>query len=358
MLGDVGVDAERNRLDLPRPGRARRRSARLEAEQALAAGPALPGDLLSRRRQARCPRREAIAKEQALFQARRDALGSETALLRRSASASTRRSRRCASRSRRWRARWTCRRASSTAAQAAQGRLHLAPMRIVQLEAMVVDYASKLEERRSELARADQRLGRQSICEIKALHNDVRQGGERPAQGRPPRASSEIEQELRKSEDAAARQVVAAPGRAARSSTSSSPRPARWCAPASRSPTSSRATPTWCSRPTSGRKTSATCAWTSRARVKFTAFKYRNTRMVTGQGELRLRRPPDRQGQQPAVLQRDDHRRRAVAAGARASSSCRPACRPRSTSKGRQQTPLQYLAEPITSTIRKARRPL
>ena len=35
----------------------------------------------------------------------------------------------------------------------------ISPSRIAQIEAVVVDYAGKLEERRSELARAGQRLG-------------------------------------------------------------------------------------------------------------------------------------------------------------------------------------------------------
>ena len=92
------------------------------------------------------------------------------------------------------------------------------------------------------------------------------------------------------------------------------------------------------------------------ARVKFTAFKYRNTLMVTGKvtyvsGDRLIDRAT-----QPALLQRDDPRR------------CRRRCRPSGDLKlqagmpaevyieGPKQTPLQYLVEPITSTIRKAGR--
>ena len=73
----------------------------------------------------------------------------------------------------------------------------------------MVDYAAKLEERRSELARAAQRLVEIDL-KIKSIAERLRAGGERPAQGDRARLG-EIEQELRKSDDAAARQVVVAP---------------------------------------------------------------------------------------------------------------------------------------------------
>jgi len=79
ILGDVSVDAERNRLtyraEIERAG-----IARLDAEQARAATLSFPASLLAvAKRDVRV--QEALAKEQSLFRTRRDALTSETALL-------------------------------------------------------------------------------------------------------------------------------------------------------------------------------------------------------------------------------------------------------------------------------------
>ena len=85
----------------------------------------------------------------------------------------------------------------------------ISPTRLVQIEATVVDYAAKLEERRSELARAEQRLV-DSDLKMKSLQNQYVQAASDQLKATAA-TSGEIEQELRKSEDAAARQVVVAP---------------------------------------------------------------------------------------------------------------------------------------------------
>ena len=79
ILGDVSVDAERNRLTY-RAEVERAGIARLDAEQARAATLAFPPSLLAAaKRDARV--QQALAKEQSLFGTRRDALLSETGLL-------------------------------------------------------------------------------------------------------------------------------------------------------------------------------------------------------------------------------------------------------------------------------------
>jgi membrane fusion protein, epimerase transport system len=79
VLGDVGVDAERNRLNY-RAEVERAGIARLAAEEALDPSVSFPPALLAAaRRDGRV--QEALSKERSLFRARRDALASETALL-------------------------------------------------------------------------------------------------------------------------------------------------------------------------------------------------------------------------------------------------------------------------------------
>jgi multidrug efflux pump subunit AcrA (membrane-fusion protein) len=81
--------------------------------------------------------------------------------------------------------------------------------RISQLEATVADYGVKLEERRSELARSQQRMV-DTALRIKALESDYRQQASDQLKVTAARLS-EIQQELRKSSDASARQVIVAP---------------------------------------------------------------------------------------------------------------------------------------------------
>src|SRR4029453_6207228 len=80
ILGDVGVDADRNRITY-RVKIERVSLARYEAEQALAPALGYPPDLRTASR--KDPRiAEALVKETALFEARRDALRSELTLMR------------------------------------------------------------------------------------------------------------------------------------------------------------------------------------------------------------------------------------------------------------------------------------
>ena len=80
ILGDVGVDADRNRLDY-RVNTERAALARLEAEQTLASRLVFPAELLAAAAQDERVR-QALAKETALFDARRHSLASEVALMR------------------------------------------------------------------------------------------------------------------------------------------------------------------------------------------------------------------------------------------------------------------------------------
>src|SRR4030095_1277719 len=91
---------------------------------------------------------------------------------------------------------------------------YIAPIRLEQLqgggrEAGVLDYTSKIGERRSELARAAQRAVEIDL-KMKSIQNDYVKAASDQLKATAARLS-EIEQELRKSEDAAGRQIVVAP---------------------------------------------------------------------------------------------------------------------------------------------------
>lgn len=85
----------------------------------------------------------------------------------------------------------------------------VAPTRLLQLQSAAADYAAKLEERRSDKVRAQQRLVDLDI-RLRALENEYRQQASDQLKAALPRVQ-EIEQELRKSTDATQRQVITAP---------------------------------------------------------------------------------------------------------------------------------------------------
>ena len=207
VLGDVAVDADLHRVN----GRlmAERASvARLEAEQALQLSIRFPDDLIEA---ASADQRlaEQVEKERALFAARRSALTGQTGLLReqrvhvdqevealRAQIAS-----------------------SSESLRLQQSELesnrnlrkegYVSAARVMQLEAIVADYASRIEEHRSELARAQQRVAEINL-KINALEGQFRQAASDQLRDAASTVS-ELEQVQRKSVDASDRQLIVAP---------------------------------------------------------------------------------------------------------------------------------------------------
>ena len=350
MLGDVSVDADRNRLDY-RVNTERAALARLEAEQAMARTLAFPADLQAAAQQDERVRL-AMAKETGLFEARRHSLSSEVALMQ------TQRQRveqeMAALRAQISQAE------SSLALQrkdfeANRGLLKdgfISPARLAQIEAVVLDYASKLEERRSELARAEQRLVDADL-KIKSAQNQYVQAASDQLKITAARLT-EIEQEQRKSDDAASRQVVVAPASGEVidlkfTSPGAVVRPGEPIAEIV--PDDARLMVEAHIRPEDVNHVHLG----QRARVKFTAFKYRSTSLVTGEvtyvsGDRLI----DKASNLPyySVLIAAD------AASLREAGDLRlQAGMPAEVYiEGSKQTPLQYLAEPITSTVRKAGR--
>ncbi|GAB3766331.1 HlyD family type I secretion periplasmic adaptor subunit [Ramlibacter monticola] len=350
ILGDVRVDAERNRLDY-RVQVERAAMARLEAEQAVAPALQFPADLLQAARQD--PRIEhALAKEAALFRAQRHSLDSGTILMG-------------AQRER------VEHEIEAVRAQIAQARQSLelqrsdlennrrlvdqgfvSASRISQLEATVMDYASKLEERRGELARAQQRLVEIDL-RIQTTRNDYVKVASDQLKATT-QQFGEIEQERRKSDDAARRQVVVAPAGGEiidLKYTSPGAVVAAGDTIAGIVPHDTQLVVEARVRP----EDIANVHLQQRARIKFMALKYRNTTMVTGQVTyVSGDRLTDRQNGQPyytALILAD--------AGALASigdfklQAGMPA---EVYIEGSRQTALQYLVEPVATTLRRAGR--
>jgi membrane fusion protein, epimerase transport system len=350
MLGDVGVDADRNRLDY-RVNVERASLARLEAEQVLARTLVFPNELLVAAKQDERVQ-QALAKETALFEARRHSLASEMALM------NTQRER-------------VEQEISALRAQIAQAQNSLAlqqkeleanrgllkdgfisPTRLSQIEAQVLDYASKLEERRSELARAAQRLV-DSDLKIKSTQNQYVQTASDQLKITAAHLG-EIEQEQRKSEDAAARQVVAAPASGEVidlkfTSPGAVVRPGEPIADIV--PSDAKLLVEAHIRPEDINHVHLD----QNARIKFTAFRYRSTSMVNGKvtyvsGDRLIDRANNMPYYSVMIVADADALQTAGELKLQAGMPAEVYI------EGSQQTPLQYMADPITSTIRKAGR--
>ncbi len=350
VLGDVSVDAERNRLgyriDVERAG-----LARLDAEQARARELVFPSELQAAAAQDERVR-QALQKEHALFQSRRGSLDSEVALMR--------------SQRELIQQEMTALRAQIALVEDAL-ELHqkdletnrdmlkkgfISPNRLAQIEAMVVDYAGKLEERRSELARAGQRLG-DSNLKIQTIQNSYVQAASDQLKVAAARIG-EIEQEMRKSVDAAARQVVTAPASGAVielkvTSPGAVVRPGE---------TIAEIVPADASLMIEGRIRPEELNHVyleQRARIKFTAFKYRNTDMVIGKVTYisadRLIDPANNMPYFSVMILAEPDSLRSV--GEFSLQAGMPA---EIYLEGSSQTALQYLMEPITTTVRRAAR--
>ncbi|MEY2800630.1 MAG: hypothetical protein RL513_214, partial [Pseudomonadota bacterium] len=207
VLGDVGVDADRNRLDY-RLLAERAGIARLEAEQSGQGEPVFPPEVLTAARSD--PRlAEQVAKERALFKARRDNVQGQTALMRAQREKISQEILAFRAQIEQAQAAWGHQKSELARNRELLREGFISDTRISQLEAGVADYGVKLEERRSELARAEQRLVDVDL-RTRGLENDYRQQASdqlKVAQVR----FTEIAQELRKVTDAAHRQLIVAP---------------------------------------------------------------------------------------------------------------------------------------------------
>ncbi|HSV79441.1 MAG TPA: HlyD family type I secretion periplasmic adaptor subunit [Ramlibacter sp.] len=350
VLGDVSVDADKNRLNL-RVKIERASLARLEAEQAMAPAIVFPPDVAeSAKDDSRLA--EQMAKERALFDARRDALVGQVRLLH----------------AQREKVADEIRALRAQVEQATESikfqKVELetnrkllndgfiSATRIAQLEGVVADYGVKLEERRSELARAQQRTVDADL-RIRSLESEYRQQASDQLKVTAARLS-EIEQEQRKSVDASARQVITAPASGEVIDLKYSA-PGAVIAPRetiadivpadTRLVTEARIRTEDMNRVQKGQS----------ADIRFTAFKYRTTKLVEGKViYISADRLLDRATNVPyySVLVEADPSSLAKAGDMKLQAGM-PA---EVYIKGEERTPLQYLVEPVTQVMRHAAR--
>lgn len=350
VIGDVGVDADRNRLGY-RLAVERTTMERLDAEQRRAARLEFSDSLKAEAR--RDPRvQDAMAKEAALFSARQHSLNSELALMKQLRQ--------------RVQQEIAALEAQGARAQESLGLQHreletnrdlvregfVSTARINQLEASVADYTARLEERRSELARGHGRLIDADIKSNAIINEYVRTASDQ-LKATVARVS-EIEQELRKSDDATTRQVVLSPAAGEvidlkYTSAGAVVRPGDTIAEIVPSNTAlmieAQIRPEEVNNVLVGQG----------ARIKFTAFKYRNATMVTGKVTyVSADRFTDKVTQLPyysVSILADPESVKAVhdlrmQAGMPAEVYI----------DGGFQTALEYLVDPVMSTLRRAAR--
>jgi epimerase transport system membrane fusion protein len=350
VLGDVRVEADRNRLDY-RVHVERAALARLEAEHTVAPALRFPDDLLQAAQQDQRIE-HALAKEAALFRAQRHSLDSGTSLMRTQRQRVEREMAAVGSQIEQAQKSLELQRADLDANRGLIQQGFISASRISQLEAVVMDYAAKLQERHTELARAEQRLVEIDL-KIQSTRNDYVKAASDQLKVASQRLS-EIEQEQRKSDDAARRQVVVAPASGeviGLKFTSPGAVVGPGEAIADIVPSDTQLMVEARVRP----EDIANVQLGQRARVKFTAFKYRNTSMATGEVTyVAGDRLVDRQTGEAyytATIRAD-----AAALASVGDFKLQAGMPAEVYIEGSKQTALQYLAEPVTTTLRRAGR--
>ncbi len=351
MLGDVGVEADRNRIAY-RVSTERAAIARLEAEESLRGTLVFPAALLGAARQDERIQ-EALAKETSLFNARRDSLSSEVALMRAQGERVDQEIVALVAQ--------IGHAQTSTASHAQELEAHrrlrnegfISPTKLVQLEAAQSDYSLKMEERRSELARAQKRRLDNDL-KIKALTNTYARTASDQIKVTAARLT-EIEQERRKSDDASLRQIVRAPAAGTVidlkfTSPGAVVRPGE--AIAEIVPSDARLMIEAQVRPEEINNVQRD----QTARIRFTAFKFRNASVVTGKVTyISADRLIDKASNAPyySVMILADPESIKAAGNDLQLQAGMPA---EVFIDGSSQTPLQYVTASITSAVRRAGR--
>lgn len=350
VLGDVSVDADRNRvayrLQVERAGLARADAEQVMAEQVVFSTELLEGASrderlaaqMDRERQLFATRREALQRQVRLLQAQAARIGEEIEALQAQVGKA----------------------GESLQHQKAEldtnrkllAEGFLSPTRVTQLEGSVADYGVKMEERRSELARAHQRMA-DARLRITALENEYRQQASEQRRAAAARLS-DIEQELRKLTDASERQVIRAPAAGTviglRFATAGAVIPPRETiadiVPSdTRLLTEARIRPEDIERVGLGQP----------ADIRLTAYRGRTTELVHGQVVyVSPDRLVDRATNLPFyAVQVEVDQASLKAAGDLKLQAGMPA---EVYLQGERRTPLQYLLEPVTDVLRRAGR--
>ncbi len=199
VLDDVRIDAQ---LDLLRTqlDAERAKSARLEAERTLAAKPAFPPDVL---------KKEFGIREQELFRARRDALDSQIAVLKRQIRESVQEADALAEQIGAEEKALKLQKEELAANERLLAQGYVQKTRLLTLQRAVAEYEARHGERRAELSKARQRASELEF-RILAMRNTYVQ----TATDELKEATSkmfDLEERIRPSRDASERQKIAAP---------------------------------------------------------------------------------------------------------------------------------------------------
>ena len=350
VLGDVGVDADQNRLTY-RLAVERAALERLDAEQRRA--PALEFSTGLRGIAAKDPRvQEALAKESALFAARLHSLNSEVALMKQQRQRVEQEMGALQAQITQAQNSLALQRKDLQSSQSLVAEGFISATRVTQMEAAVHDYASRLAERHSELARSQGRLVDSDI-RSNAIVNEYSRTASDQLKTTAARIG-EIEQELRKSDDLTKRQVVVAPAAGEIidlkfTSPGAVVRPGEPIAEIVPSDTAlmleAQIRPEEVNHVFVGQP----------VRIKFTAFKYRNTTIVTGKVRyVSADRFMDKVSQLPyysvSIVADPESLRKTGEVKIQAGMPAEVYL------DGGTQTALQYMVEPVTSVWRKAGR--
>lgn len=228
----------------------------------------------------------------------------------------------------------------------------MSPTRVSQLEATVADYSVKVEERRSELARAEQKLV-DSDLRIKSLESEYRQQASDQLKVALSRLS-EIQQEQRKTSDAGRRQIIVAPAAGdvigLKFTSPGTVIPPRETI-ADIVPSTQHLVIEAHVRPEDLNRVQRDRA----AEIRFTAFAYRTTQLVAGKVTyVSADRLVDQQSGNPFfVVNIEADADSLLRAGDLKILAGMPA---EVYITGEVRTPLQYLMEPLTQVVRRAGR--
>ena len=199
LLDDVRIDAQ---LDLLRTqlDAERAKVARLEAERSLAAKPTFPKDLL---------KHEYVTREEALFRARREALDTQIAVLRKQIRETTEEAQALAEQIGAEEKALKLQKEELAANEALLAQGYVQKTRLLTLQRAVAEYEARHSERRAELSKSRQRASELEF-RILAMRNTYVQTATDELKESTAK-TFDLEERIRPSRDASARQKITAP---------------------------------------------------------------------------------------------------------------------------------------------------